>query len=126
MADDEDPNAVDDWGNAEEVGSDGDNDDDNSEGDDDMDDFGEDNDEDDDEETMKNMEIFIRTFHNGDYDKVFVNSLNLDRNKILPSQPSQASYDNKPDDWVERNRIGLERVKAQLQTCIDSVPRDTY
>ena len=128
MADDEDPNAVDDWGNAEEVGSDGDNDDDNSEGDDDMDDFGEDNDEDDDddddEETMKNMEIFIRTFHNGDYDKVFVNSLNLDRNKILPDYPSQASY-NKPDDWVGRNRIGLERVKAQLQTCIDSVPHDT-
>jgi hypothetical protein len=133
MADDEDPNAADDWGNAEEVGSD-DDDNDDSECDVDMDDFVEDNDEgesgndeddedddDDDEETMKNMEIFIRTFHNGDYDKVFANSLDLDRNKILPTQPSQASYDNKPDDWVERNRTGLESVKAQLQTCIDSV-----
>ena len=28
---------------------------------------------------------------------------------------------NKPDDWVERNRIGLEKVKRQLQSCIDSV-----
>lgn len=53
---------------------------------------------------MKNMEIIIRTFHNGNYDKVFVNSLSLDLNKILPDEPSQASYDNKPDNWVVRNR----------------------
>jgi hypothetical protein len=32
----------------------------------------------------------------------------------------QALY-NKPDNWVERNRIGLEKVRKQLQDLIDSV-----
>jgi hypothetical protein len=34
------------------------------------------------------------------------------------ARPTQASY-NKPDNWVERNRIGLERVKQQLQDCLN-------
>jgi len=48
-------------------------------------------------------------------------------------QPTKASY--KPDNWVERNRIGLEKNEgtaaervnsvAQLQSCINSVTRGT-
>jgi hypothetical protein len=84
-----------------------DDDDDNSEGDD-MDDGGEDNDDeesgnddDDDEERMKNMEIFIRAFHNGNYDVEFEAALSFDRGVTLPARPTQASY-NKPNnrfDW---------------------------
>ena len=72
------------------------------------------------------MEAFIRTFHNGNYDIQFEAALSFDRseNGTLPDRFTQASY-NKPDNWRERNRIGLERVKAQLQTCIDSVSHDT-
>jgi hypothetical protein len=128
MADDEVPNAADedaDWGNVGEVGSDDD--------DYDMDDFVEDNeeesdndndDDDDDsrsdEEKMKNMESFIRTFHIGGYDVELDNALCYERGIIPLAHPTQASY-NKPDNWRERNRIGLEEVKEQLQSCIDSV-----
>jgi hypothetical protein len=128
MADDEDPNllAEDDGANGEEYIENEDDDDvDNSEGDD-MDDSGEDNDDeesgndeddvdDDDEEKMKNMETFIRTFHNGNYDIEFEAALSIDRGVTLLVRPTQASY-NKPDNWVERNRVGLEKVKEQLQT----------
>ena len=59
---------------------------------------------------------FIRTFHNGDYDQEFVNALSSDRAVPLPTtRPTQASY-NKPDNWRERNRIGLEKVKEHLQS----------
>jgi hypothetical protein len=133
---DEDPNyillAEDDGSNGEEDIESEDDDDGNSEGDD-MDDFGEENDdeesgndEDDDksisDEKIKNMEIFIRTFHNGDYDTEFEAALSVDRRVTLPVRPTQASY-NKPDNWIERNRIGLEEVKRQLQSCIHSVSR---
>ena len=66
-------------------------------------------------------EKFIRTFSNGDYEVEFDEALTFDRGliEILPSMPTQASY-TKPDNWRERNRIGLERVKEQLQTCINS------
>jgi hypothetical protein len=88
-----------------------------------MDDSGEDNDDeesgndedDDDEEKMKNMEIFIRTFHNGNYDIEFEAALSLDRSGIEPDMHTQALY-NKPDNWRERNRIGLEKVKERLHT----------
>jgi len=66
------------------------------------------------------VETFIRTFHNGDYDVELVKALCYDRGLTLPVRPTQASY-NKPDNWIERNRIGLEEVKEQLQTCIDLV-----
>jgi hypothetical protein len=127
MADDEDPTLL-----AENIGANGeedieseDDDDDNSEGDDMDDSSGEDNDDeesgnDDDEKTMKNMEIFIRTFHNGNYDVEFEAALSFDRGVTLPVRPTQASY-NKPDNWRERNRIGLEKVREQLQSCIDWV-----
>jgi hypothetical protein len=71
-------------------------------------------------EDENNVEEFLRTFHNGDYDAEFDNALSLDR--AVPSRvgPTQAAY-NKPDNWLERNRIGLARVKKQLQTCIDLV-----
>jgi hypothetical protein len=127
---DEDPNlllAEDDGANGEEdIENEDDDDDNNSEGDD-MDDFGEDNDDeesgnddDDDEERMTNMEIFIRTFHNGNYDIEFEAAHSFDRCVTLQVWPTQASY-NKPDNWRQRNRIGLEGVREQLQTCIDSV-----
>jgi hypothetical protein len=70
-----------------------------------------------------NVEQFTSTFHNGDYDQEFDNALNSDRNVTLPNQPTQASY-NKPVDWRERNRIGLESVRGQLQECIDSLAHD--
>jgi len=96
----------------------------------DMDDWEESDDDDDDESTGSGeihdeiVDKFIRNFHNGDYDTEFDNALCADRSAVLPNtQPTQASY-NKPDNWVERNRIGLEKVKEQLQTCIDSVTRD--
>jgi hypothetical protein len=116
-------------GDVDEDDDDNDNDHDN----DDMDDSGEDNDDeesddddDEDEEKMKNMETFIRTFHNGDFDTEFDNVFSFDRseNGTLWDGTTQASY-NKPDNWVVRNRIGLERVKAQLQTCINLVT-DNY
>ena len=132
---DEDPLAEDDWGNVEEVGSDGNNDDDNdmddsSEEDSDEEDSDNDDDDDDDnsiseEEKMKNMETFIRSFHNGDYDIEFDNALRLDMDRYGRHQfgpPTQASY-NKPDNWIERNQLGLERVKGWLQTCINLVSR---
>jgi hypothetical protein len=121
MADDaaEDPNADDGWENESE-----DDDDVNSDGDD-MDDSGEDNDDeesgndkDNGEEKMKNVEKFILAFSNGDYDAEFDDK--LDRGLPSTAHPTQASY-TKPDNWRERNRIGLEKVKEQLQSCIDSV-----
>jgi hypothetical protein len=68
------------------------------------------------------VEKFIRTFHNGDYDAEFDDKLSYDRGVRMPARPTQASY-NKPDNWIERNRIGLEKVKEQLEDCIDSVTR---
>jgi hypothetical protein len=68
------------------------------------------------------VEKFIRTFSNGDYDVEFDEALNYDRrlNVSSPNQPTQALY-NKPDNWRERNLIGLERVKEQLLDYINSV-----
>jgi Ran GTPase-activating protein (RanGAP) involved in mRNA processing and transport len=78
--------------------------------------------EEEEEEDNKMAHNFIRTFSNGNYDAEFDNALSLDRSVLPPARPTQASY-NKPDNWIERNRIGLEKVKRQLQTCIDSVTR---
>jgi hypothetical protein len=67
------------------------------------------------------LEKFICTFHNGDYDAEIDDRLSLDRSPWhSPARPTQASY-NKPDNWRERNRIGLEKVKRQLESCIHSV-----
>ena len=92
---------------------------DNSSGsEDDLDDLGEDNDEVIDDELV---DKFIRTFHNGDYDAEFDVALSVDRSVTVPNgRPTQASY-NKPDNWVERNRIGFEKVKRQLQDWIEAV-----
>jgi hypothetical protein len=95
-------------------------------GDDDDDDVDDDNDDDsplgsDDEEIKEEIvEKFILTFHNGDYDDEFDDALDLDQSVTIPAQPTQASY-NKPHNWRERNQIGLEKVKRQLQSCIHSV-----
>ena len=79
-----------------------------------------DDDDKDDEDIISSIQKFIRTFHNGDYDAEFDDVLSFDRGVIPLVWSTQASY-NKPDNWVERNRIGLEKVKGQLQDCIDSV-----
>jgi hypothetical protein len=117
MADDEDPN------DREEIESDDDDNDDISEEGDGMDDSVESSS--DDEDTIDNeiVEKFIRTFHSGNYDVEFDDALNYDQSVIVPVRPTQASY-TKPDNWRERNRIGLVRVQAQLQTCIDSLAPD--
>jgi hypothetical protein len=73
----------------------------------------------DDEDTTKHefVEKFILTFRNGDYDVELDNALSYDRGVTLPVRPTQASY-NKPDNWIERNRNGLEKMKGRLQSCI--------
>ena len=70
------------------------------------------------------VEKFIRTFDIGNYDIEFDNALSYDRGVILPAQPTQASY-IKPDNWIERNRIGLEKLEGRLQSCIESVSHGT-
>ena len=102
----------------DDSGEDSDNDDDDDNDNDD------DNDDDDsslgsDDEEIKDeiVEKFILTFSNGDYDIEFDNALCIDRDVTLPVRPTQASY-HKPDNWRERNRIGLERVKGKLDYCI--------
>jgi hypothetical protein len=72
------------------------------------------------DDQIENIETFLRTFHNGDYDVEFDNALSLDRELPSPVRLSQASY-NKPDNWIERNRIGLDKIKGQLQCLIDSL-----
>jgi hypothetical protein len=96
--------------------------------DDDDDDDNDDNDEEDtgsvNEEILVPLEEFMHTFHNGVYDQEFDNALSFDRGAISPDiRPTQESY-NKPDNWRERNRIGLTNLKRQLQDCIDSVTPD--
>ena len=73
----------------------------------------------DDDEDIKDeiVEKFILTFSNGDYDDELDDYLIYDRVVTLPARPTQASY-NKPDNWRERNRIGLERLKVKLEYCI--------
>ena len=88
-----------------------------------LDDSEEEEDNDDDEVEDEIVDKFIRTFHNGDYDQEFDDALSSDRSAVVPNtRPTQASY-NKLDNWVERNRIGLEKVKEQLQDCINNVTR---
>ena len=72
-------------------------------------------------EDVKKMERFARTFNNCDYDQDLDDELSLKESGSLShTRATQASY-NKPNDWVERNRIGLEGMKRQMQSCIDSV-----
>jgi hypothetical protein len=96
---------------------------DNDDDDDEEEDESDDGIESKEEEVVDDNEIcdrFIRTFSNGYYDKEFDDVLGLDRSVPLPAWPTQASY-NKPNNWIDRNQIGLEKVKGQLQNCIDSV-----
>jgi len=69
------------------------------------------------------MEKFIRSFNSGDYDAEFEDSLYSNQALTPTFLPTQASY-NKPDNWVERNRNGLEIVKERLQICIDRWSHD--
>jgi hypothetical protein len=68
----------------------------------------------------KIVDIFIRSFHNGNYDVEFDNKLSADRGAILPARATQASY-NMPDNWVERNQLGLKKMKLWLQDATDNV-----
>ena len=104
----------------------GENDDDWGGGEAEIEDDDEDNNNDDDDEEKiedKVVDKFILTFTNGNYDTEFDNELCTDRGLIEQARPTQASY-NKPDNWRERNRIGIERVKEQLQNCITSATDD--
>ena len=62
------------------------------------------------------VDKFICTFHYCDYDIEFDNELKLDRveRETFLARPTQALY-NKLNNWGERNQIGLEKVKIQLQ-----------
>jgi hypothetical protein len=60
-----------------------------------------------------------------DYDQEFDDALGLDRSVPLLEMPTQASY-NKPDNWIDRNRIGLEKVKEQLQNWTDRVSQGNW
>jgi hypothetical protein len=109
----------------------GDGEDTESEGDGDMnnDDDEEEESGDDDDNSESDGEFegiadeFIRNFHTGDYDAEFDNALSYDRSVTLPTRPTHASY-NKPDNWRERNRIGLERMQRLLQSYINCVSKD--
>jgi hypothetical protein len=91
------------------------------EDDDDEDDVDESDNSESDDEFEGITDKFICTFNNGDYDTELDDTLRLSRSVVQPTAlTTQASY-NKPDNWIERNQIGLEKVKDQLQTCIDSV-----
>ena len=84
-----------------------------------LDDSEEDNDDDEVEDEI--VDKFLCNFSNGDYDAEFDNALCADRGAVLPNtHPTRASYD-KPNNWVERNRIGLEKMKRELQGCIAKV-----
>jgi hypothetical protein len=92
---------------------DGDDDDNNDDDEDDSEDNESDEEETSDDETIdihiedEILEKFICTFHNGDYDAEIDDKLSSDRSPWHgPARPTQASY-NKPDNWRERNRIGL-------------------
>ena len=71
------------------------------------------------------VDKFVLTFSNGDYDNRFDEALSLDRSIIQPVRPTQASY-HKPDNWQDRNRIGLERIKGQLQGLFNEVSQDKH
>ena len=73
-------------------------------------------DDDDDYKKIKDekiVETFILTFNNGDYDIEFDDALSYDRSVTLMVRPTLRFYD-KPENWRERNRIGLEKVKREL------------
>jgi len=114
------PAPVDVWGDGEETGSDDDEEeDDNGDNNDDGSSRNE-NDID-----LDNVEKFIRNVYNDGYDIDFDIALCFDRNVTLPGRPNQALY-NKPENWRQRNRIGLEKVKRQLLTCIDSMTHNAH
>jgi hypothetical protein len=100
--------------------SDGDGLDNSSDSEDDLDDSEEDNDDDKVDDEI--MDKFMRTFSNGDYDAEFDNALicpdRIER-VTLPARRSQASYIT-PNNWRERNRDGLEKVKSQLQNLVEA------
>jgi hypothetical protein len=125
--DNEEEESDDDDSDDEEIDDDDDDDDDNYNDEDDSEDSKSDDEESDDDDGVEDeifLEKFIRTFHNGDYDAEIDDKLSLDRSPWHGPARPQASY-NKPDNWRERNRIGLEKVKRQLQSCIHSVSHGT-
>ena len=77
---------------------------------------------DDEEINYEIVEKFIRTFHNCDLDDEIEAAFSFDRGATLPVRHTQASY-HKPDNWRERNRIGLEKVKEQLENIGCLIPK---
>jgi hypothetical protein len=116
------------WGDDDDDDEDSDEEESNDDYDDDSGDEYDDSDDDIDEFGEIGNDIvekFILTLHNGNYDDEIDESLRYDRREALslPAYPTQASY-NKPDNWVERNRIGLEKMKRPLQSCINKLMMD--
>jgi hypothetical protein len=112
--------------NMDDLGEDVSDEEVNNDDEEDESDDGIESDDDDEEEEEVHDEIvnkFIGTFHNGDYDQEFDDALSSDRSVPSTTHPTQASY-NKPGDWKERNQIGLERLKEQLQNLTDLVSHD--
>ena len=99
--------------------SSGEDGDDNDNDDDDDDDNDSSLGSDDEEINYEVVETFIRNFHNGVLDDETEAALSFDRGVTtnFSGSVTQATY-HKPDNWRERNRIGLERVKEQLEYCI--------
>ena len=90
-----------------------------------------DDDEDDDSGSVEEVkdetvEKFIRTFHNGDFDTEFDDALSVERGVTFRSTARPGASYNKPDNWQERNRIGLEKVEEQLQGLFNEVSQDKH
>ena len=80
-----------------------------------------DDDDDDDSEglTLEEMRKFICTFTRGNYEDKIENALGRGADRLLSTTANAViGLYNKPADWMERNAVGLENLKEQLQQCI--------
>jgi len=80
-----------------------------------------DDDDDNDSEglTLKEMRKFICTFSRGNYEDKIENGLGRGADRPLSTTADAViGLYNKPADWMERNAVGLRKLKWQLQQCI--------
>ena len=112
------------WGENDDMDDLGEDESDEEESDDDDDeedenDEGIESEEEEEESNDDEVETFIRSFHTGDYDQEFDDTLSSNRSVtwLVPARPTQASY-NKPNNWKHINQQGLAKLKRQLQNCI--------
>ena len=70
------------------------------------------------ESKLEKLKQFVLTFRKGNYDDDIEDALGRSADHLLPTTTHPEGIDHlyrKPADWMERNAIGLEHVKAQLQ-----------